>query len=76
MTYILINKNQATRALLNLADSDEDLVCLRIPTSNEAAADVELATIDNDYWCASSTYDETIGSTTDSILLPKKAINA
>ncbi len=76
MKYILIKKSQATRALINLSDSEEEMLTLRIPNSNESAATNELNNIDNENWTSSDTYDETNGNTSNGILLPKKAINA
>ena len=74
--YILINKAQATTTLKNLADSQEGMFCLRIAEADVAAAETELATIDNDYWLSSDTHTVVEGNTTEGILLPKKAINA
>lgn len=74
--YILIKESESTRRLENLADSNELMLVLKIPTNNVAQAMLELANIEEENWISSeiSTLEE--GNITDSILLPKEAINA
>ena len=74
--YILIKESESTRQLENLSDSNEVMLVLRVPSANVAAAMTKLNTIDDDYWISSDTYTERAGDITNSILLPKKAINA
>ena len=76
MKYIIIKESESTRRLENLADSNELMLVLKIPTNNVAQAMLELANIEEENWISSelSTLEE--GNITDSILLPKEAINA
>jgi len=78
--YIFIKESEATRKLENLADSNELMLVLKIPANNVAQAMLELANIEEENWISSelatllATLEE--GNITDSILLPKEAINA
>lgn len=74
--YILIKESEATRALEDLADSNEVMLVLRVPNSDVSAAMTELETIDDKYWISSDSKTFKQGDISDSILLPKKAINA
>ncbi len=74
--YILIKKSEVTRTLKGLSNSTVEMVVLRIPTLDVAAAMTELATIDDDNWISSDNQTERAGDITNSIILPKEAINA
>ena len=76
MKYIVIKKSELTRDLANLADSNEDVVVLRIPEENVVDAEDELTSIDDDYWISSDDVELEEGELTEGILLPKEAINA
>jgi len=76
MKYIVIKKSELTRNLANLADSNEDVVVLRIPEENVVDAEDELTSIDDDYWISSDDVELEEGELTEGILLPKEAINA
>ena len=74
--YILIKESESTRRLENLADSNEVMLVLRVPAANVSEAMIELSSIDKDNWISSDNKTIKAGDTSDSILLPKKAINA
>lgn len=74
--YILIKESESTRTLENLADSNEVMLVLRVPPSNVSQAMIELSNIDSESWISSNNKTIKAGDTSDSILLPKKAINA
>jgi len=74
--YILIKESEATRKLENLADSNELMLVLKIPANNVAQAMLELANIEEENWISSELATLEEGNITDSILLPKEAINA
>jgi len=74
--YILIKESESTRRLENLADSNEVMLVLRVPDQDVSDAMAELATIDDDYWISSDSKTFKEGDISDSILLPKEAINA
>ena len=74
--YILIKKSEATRTLIGLTDSNVEMLVLRVPTLKVAQAMTELATIDDDNWISSDNHTERAGDITNSIVLPKEAINA
>jgi len=71
---IIIRASAATRALAGLADVNETVLSLNIPSANVAAANGILATIDSKEWMSGDTVVETNGNTTADIRLPKKAI--
>ena len=74
--YILIKESESTRRLENLADSNEVMLVLRVPPSNVSEAMIELSNIDSESWISSDNKTIKAADTSDSILLPKKAINA
>ncbi len=74
--YILIKESESTRRLENLADSNEVMLVLRVPFANVSQAMIELSNIDSESWISSNNKTIKAGDTSDSILLPKKAINA
>ncbi len=74
--YIFIKESEATRKLENLADSNELMLVLKIPANNVAQAMLELANIEEENWISSELATLEEGNITDSILLPKEAINA
>ena len=74
--YILIKESESTRRLENLADSNEVMLVLRVPPANVSEAMTELSLIDKENWISSNNKTIKAGDTSDSILLPKKAINA
>ena len=74
--YILIKESESTRRLENLADSNEVMLVLRVPAANVSEAMTELSSIDKENWISSDNKTIKAGDTSDSILLPKKAINA
>lgn len=74
--YILIKESESTRTLENLADSNEVMLVLRVPFANVSQAMIELSNIDSESWISSNNKTIKAGNTSDSILLPKKAINA
>ena len=74
--YILIKESESTRTLENLADSNELMLVLRVPAANVSEAMTELSNIDSKNWISSDNKTIKAGDTSDSILLPKKAINA
>ena len=76
MKYIIIKESEATRKLENLADSNELMLILKIPANNVAQAMLELANIEEENWISSELATLEEGNITDSILLPKEAINA
>ena len=76
MKYIIIKESEATRKLENLADSNELMLVLKIPANNVAQAMLELANIEEENWISSELATLEEGNITDSILLPKEAINA
>ena len=74
--YIFIKESESTRKLENLADSNELMLVLKIPANNVAQAMLELAHIEEENWISSELATLEEGNITDSILLPKEAINA
>jgi hypothetical protein len=74
--YILIKESESTRTLENLADSNEVMLVLRVSPANVSQAMIELSNIDSESWISSNNKTIKAGDTSDSILLPKKAINA
>jgi hypothetical protein len=74
--YIVIKESESTRRLENLADSNELMLVLRVPSVNVSEAMTELSNIDSKNWISSDNKTIKAGDTSDSILLPKKAINA
>ena len=74
--YILIKESESTRTLEKLADSNEVMLVLRVPFANVSQAMIELSNIDSESWISSNNKTIKAGDTSDSILLPKKAINA
>ena len=74
--YIVIKESESTRRLENLADSNELMLVLRVPSVNVSEAMAELSNIDSKNWISSDNKTIKAGDTSDSILLPKKAINA
>ncbi len=74
--YIVIKESESTRRLENLADSNELMLVLRVPSVNGSEAMTELSNIDSKNWISSDNKTIKAGDTSDSILLPKKAINA
>jgi len=71
---IIIKKSEATRTLTELADVNEEVLSLHIPTANMSAAQTELGTINTDNWTASTQVTESNGNTSDSLVLPKEAL--
>lgn len=71
--HILIRSSEATQDLKDLADHEDALIYLRIPTANEAAATTELATIDVSEWIKSGAVVLTSGNIISGILLPEEA---
>lgn len=76
MKYILIKKSESTTELEGLSDLNVEMMCLSIGSENEASAMAALDEVNTDYWMSSDRCETKEGDTTDSILLPKKAINA
>ncbi len=74
--YILIKKSELTRKLKSLSNSTVEMVVLRVPTIKVAQAMTELNTINEDNWISSDNQTERAGDITNSIVLPKEAINA
>ncbi len=74
--YILIKKSELTRKLKSLSNSTVEMVVLRVPTIKVAQAMTELNTINEDNWISSDNQTERAGDITNSIILPKEAINA
>ncbi|MCS5622492.1 MAG: hypothetical protein NZ735_00840 [Candidatus Marinimicrobia bacterium] len=74
--YILIKKSELTRKLKSLSNSTVEMVALRVPTIKVAQAMTELNTINEDNWISSDNQTERAGDITNSIILPKEAINA
>jgi hypothetical protein len=74
--YILIKESESTRTLENLADSNEVMLVLRVPPANVSQAITELSNIDNESWISSNNKTIKAGDISDSIILPKEAINA
>jgi len=74
--YILIKKSELTRKLKSLSNSTVEMVVLRVPTIKVAQAMIELSSIDEDNWISSDNQTERAGDITNSIILPKEAINA
>jgi len=66
--YIVIKESESTRTLENLADS--------VPPANVSQAITELSNIDSKNWISSDNKTIKAGDTSDSIILPKEAINA
>jgi hypothetical protein len=52
------------------------MLVLRVPPANVSQAITELSNIDSKNWISSDNKTIKAGDTSDSILLPKKAINA
>lgn len=71
---IIIKKSEASRALIELAEVNNDALYLRIPSANVSAAQTELNSIDKTNWTASGNAIETNGQTNDGILLPKEVL--
>jgi hypothetical protein len=74
--YIVIKESESTRRLENLADSNEVMLVLRVPAANVSEAMTELSNIDSKNWISSDNKTIKEGDTSDSIILPKEAINA
>jgi hypothetical protein len=74
--YIVIKESESTRTLENLADSNEVMLVLRVPAANVSEAMTELSNIDSKNWISSDNKTIKAADISDSILLPKKAINA
>lgn len=74
--YILVKKSELTRKLKSLSNSTVEMVVLRVPTIKVAQAMTELNTINEDNWISSDNQTERAGDITNSIVLPKEAINA
>ena len=74
--YILIKKSELNRRLKSLSNSTVEMVVLRVPTTKVAKAMIELSSIDEDNWISSDNQTERAGDVTNSIILPKEAINA
>lgn len=71
--HVLIRSGAATQDLKDLADHEDALIYLFIPTANEAAAATELATINSDEWIKSNSATLKSGNIINSLLLPKDA---
>ena len=74
--YILIKKSELNRRLKSLSNSTVEMVVLKVPTTKVAKAMIELSSIDEDNWISSDNQTERAGDITNSIVLPKEAINA
>ena len=74
--YILIKSSEVSSTLRSLADSNVDMELLRIPSANVSAAVTQMASISTDDYIVSKNHTIKAGNITDSILLPKEAINA
>ena len=72
--HILIKKSAVTGTLSGLADKEEELVYIRIPTANRTTASIHMRSINDDNWMSSDTVVDLEGFQTVDIRVPKKAI--
>ena len=72
--YIIIKSTAVPRGMAGLASSEENMTVFKIDSANVAAVNGMLATIDSEEWTGSDSTTERNGDTTDSLVLPKKAV--
>jgi hypothetical protein len=74
--YILIKSSEVSSTLRGLADSQETMEVLRIPSANVSAAVSEISNVSTEDYIVSANHTIKAGNISDSIVLPKEAINA
>ena len=72
--YIVIKADEVTPTLSSLADSEKDLVYIKVKSGNRVAAVAELANIDDSNWMSSDTIAQGQGHSATDIRVPKKYI--